>query len=366
MIRVLIVDDSAFMRRVLQQVFGECADIQVVGTGRNGREAVELNERFKPDLITLDIEMPELNGLEALHEIMKRRPTSVIMVSSLTTEGSAETLKALQLGAADFFAKNHSTVATNVAESGDELVEKVRAIAGHAAKTRRHTKPTASPASPTKASTPTRATTRKPPSLAININELDCVCIGSSTGGPPVLETILTRVPAGFPLPIVVAQHMPPVFTQTMARRLNDLGQVRVVHGEDGLPVKPGTIYIAPGGKHLHLVKHGLTRVELRTSEEPAAKLYRPSVDVLLSTATQCFGRRCLGVVLTGIGDDGKEGAADLKRAGGRVVSQSAASCVVYGMPRSVETAGLSDAVLDPDGVADLLVSLYPGQSRAA
>lgn len=339
-IRVLIVDDSAFMRRAISQMLSSAPDIEILGTARNGREGVEMVQRLSPDVVTMDIEMPEMDGLTALQRIMRDHPTQVLMFSSLTTEGSHAAMRALSLGAGDVLAKEFSQISLNVMSAEEELISRVRAL-GLSRKHRR------------------RATTAAPPAHAplpsLRQSQFDVICIGSSTGGPPVLETILTAVPETMHTPIVVAQHMPEMFTISLSERLAQVCRVRVVHTVDGMPLERRTIYIAPGGKHTHVRKVGLGKYILAVNAEPTSAIYRPSVDALFLSAGNAMSSRSMGIVLTGIGADGLVGARVIRQAGGVLIAQSEESCVVYGMPKAVTENGLVAASLAPTEIAALL-----------
>ncbi len=350
MIRVLIVDDSAFMRRAINRIYDEDPGIEVIGTARDGLEAVELAERLEPDLITLDIEMPKLDGLAALERIMKRCPTRVLMLSSLTSEGSHATLRALRLGAVDFLTKQHSRISIGISELGNELLAKTHALAG-------------SPAKRPSIPTPVAGDGGKP---RFRPGQFDLVCIGASTGGPPLLERILPALPADFSAAIIVAQHMPELFTRSITQRLANLCAMPVHHAEDGMSVANRQIHIAPGGHHLHVEKLALARYGIRISDQPASAPFRPSVDCLLSSAAHSAGRRALGIVLTGIGEDGLQGGRVLFNAGGTLLAQDERSSVVYGMPRAVTVHGLSAASLSPDALIETLMTLARPCTRAA
>lgn len=341
--RVLVVDDSAFMRRAIKQMLQSDPSIEVVGLAKDGREGFELAKKLGPDVITLDIEMPEMDGLTALRHIMRECPTQVVMVSSLTTEGSHASLTALRLGAADFLAKDMSQISLSVTNIQEELLTKVRALG--AAPKNRLKKSTAGPL------VAHAAPTFRP-------GQFDVICIGSSTGGPPVLETVLPALPASMVTPVVVAQHMPEIFTRSMAERLNESCQMPVVHAENHMPLSSRTIYIAPGAKNIHLNKTGLARWELLVNDEPKEAIYRPSVDALLASAARATGSRTLAVVLTGIGEDGLAGARPLHAVGGVILAQSQETCVVYGMPKAVTQAALVQASLTPEQIAQSLQSL--------
>ncbi len=349
-IRVLVVDDSAFMRRAIQQMLADDPQIEIVGTGRNGVEAVDLAKRLKPDVITLDIEMPEMDGLTALRRIMREAPTQVLMCSSLTTEGSRASLRAMCLGAADVIAKDQSQFSLGVNKLKPRLTSLVKTL-GRSPR-------------PSSTTSPAHAASEKPP--AFRPGTFDAVCIGSSTGGSPVVETILAAMPANLHTPFIIAQHMPRIFTQSMAERLDQLCPLTVVHVEDGMTVEPGHVYLAPGGAHLHIRRQGLTRRALHVSDEPTDHIYKPSVDVLFSTAAETFGKRTLGIVLTGIGDDGLRGARQLHDRGATLLAQSQETCVVYGMPKAVTEAALVQASLCPAGIVRSLLSLAGPAQQAA
>lgn len=343
-ISVLIVDDSAFMRRAIASMLKTEADIAVVGEASDGLQGVEMATKLRPDVITLDIEMPRLDGLGALQRIMAECPAHVVMISSLTTEGSHASLTALKLGAADFMAKDASQVSFTITNLKSRLLATVRALG-----TSR--KPLARRAGSVKASVaPTDMPRFKP-------GEFDLLCIGSSTGGPPVLETILTGLPPQMPVPVVVAQHMPAIFTRSMAERLANDCQMRVVHAAPGMPLEARTIYICPGGQNTHIRKGG-ARPRLEINREPASTIYFPSVDALLASAAEVTGPRTLAVVLTGMGEDGLKGGRVLREKGGTILAQNEETCVVYGMPRAVTVAGLVKASLPPELLLESLNSL--------
>lgn len=338
--RVVVVDDSAFMRRAISQMLASDQRIEVVATGRNGREAIELARQHRPDVLTLDIEMPEMDGLTALRRIMRECPTQVLMLSSLTTEGSRTALQAMSLGAADVLAKDASQITLSIDSIRNDLIARVIAL-GHAGKTRR-----------TQFGTSIQPASTALPVISKNI---DVICIGSSTGGPPVLETILTALPAELTVPIVIAQHMPATFTASMAERLDQICRLKVVHAADGMPLERRTVYIAPGGKHTHIRKVSLARWRLQVNHEPADALYRPSADALFTSAAQAMGSRVLAIVLTGMGHDGLEGSKVLHKHGATVLAQSEETCVVYGMPKAVTEHALIAASLSPSAIAQCI-----------
>ena len=354
MIRVLVVDDSAFMRRVIRQMLESDAEIEVVGVARDGQEGLEFARKLQPDVITMDIEMPSMDGLTALRFVMREAPTQVLMLSSLTTEGSVASLQALKLGAADVLAKDASQFSANITKIQDELLIRVRAL-GHSRARRAATAKTA-PTLPSATDTP--PTFRR--------GQFDLVCIGSSTGGPPVLETLISALPPTFDTPIVIAQHMPELFTRSMATRLNEMCSQSVHHAVEGMPIERSSIYIAPGGSHTKIVKKSLAHYALSVGPEPTDAVYKPSVTALLSSAANATASRTLAMVLTGIGDDGMLGAKELHAKGAVVLAQSEPTCVVYGMPKAVASANLAKACLAPAELGRALASLARIPAAAA
>ncbi|QQE13600.1 chemotaxis response regulator protein-glutamate methylesterase [Planctomycetota bacterium] len=368
-IKVLVVDDSAFMRRAITSMFEGERDIEVLKAARNGREAVELAKEHQPDVITLDIEMPEMDGLTALRRIMRQDPTNVIMISSLTTEGSVASLQALRLGAADVIAKDHSTFSTSIHNIKGQLLALVRALA----KSNKHKKLSAKSLTKTSANI-SSARAKLAAAMTDNTdisnlplkipnykpNQFDMICIGSSTGGPPALEAILTQIPDNFDTPIVVAQHMPRLFTESMSARLNDICKIPVIHIDNHMRVEPGKIYIAPGAKHTHIRKAGLGKWKFEVSDEPKSAVYKPSVDALFESASESVGTKTLAVVLTGIGEDGKIGATQLHSKKASIIAQYPDSCVVYGMPKAVTNAKLIEASLSPENIGQCIANLAP------
>ncbi|SHL01148.1 protein-glutamate methylesterase/protein-glutamine glutaminase [Rhodothermus profundi] len=338
MIRVLIVDDSAFMRKALSIMLEGDPEIQVVGTARDGIEAIEKVHALNPDIVTLDIEMPRMDGLTALRRIMREHPVPVIMVSSLTQEGAQATIEALEAGAVDFIPKQHSYVSIEISRIRAELLEKIKTIA--------RTRPLL---------TRRRAAAAPPEALpTLRFREARAIAIGVSTGGPRALQQVIPTLPADLPVPVLIVQHMPPHFTRSLAERLNSLSALTVVEAEEGMPLQAGHVFLAPGGRHLVLTgRNGQTPL-IRTPVEPVT-LHRPSVDVMFQSVCQTFDGKVLAVVMTGMGRDGLEGARLIKQRGGKVITQDEASCVVYGMPRAVNEAGLSDAVLPLEQIGPML-----------
>lgn len=353
MLKAVVIDDSAFMRRAIGQMIESEGDIKVVATAKNGREGLEAVKRHNPDVVTLDIEMPEMDGLTALGHIMREHPTPVIMVSSLTSSGSHATLKALKLGAVDFLTKDQSQLSLNITDLQAELLAKIRAVTrpGRSARTVR-------PAAAAKPQAASEIPTFRP-------GQFDLVCIGSSTGGPPLLERIIGSLPGDLTAAVVVCQHMPEVFTRSMSERLQEMSQLKVLHAEQGMGVRLGHVYVAPGSQNLHIVKQGLGRYAIEVNQKPEGTLYKPSVNAMLKSAGLAAGSRALGVVLTGIGDDGLAGGRVLVEKGGQIIAQSADSCVVYGMPKAVTENGLTIASLHPQAVAQALATLSRSGQKA-
>lgn len=361
--RVLIVDDSSFMRKALSTVVSGDPELEVVGTARNGLEGVAMAIKLQPDVVTLDIEMPELDGLGALKRILAEcsPAPAVIMCSSLTSQGSYEALKALRLGASDFICKETGSHYNDMNKMREEVITKIK-VAGHSRRPTRANRASRPPppagGRPVAAPGPELPPTNDDKPLNLQGRSFDMLLIGSSTGGPPVLERMLTRLPKDLPFPIVIAQHMPLLFTQSMAKRLGELAALPVQHASNLMPLANGTCYVLPGGLHGRVVHATGTMPKLDISPEPTTAAYRPSVTELLSSGARVYGKRCLAVVLTGMGDDGCAGAKLLKEAGGMVLSQSQATSAVWGMPRAVAVAGVTDAMLSPESLADSIASL--------
>jgi len=334
-IRLLIVDDSATVRSVLRRYFEADSRFEVAGVAKDGQEALDLLPELKPDVVTLDIEMPRLNGLETLPRLMQIRPTPVVMVSSLTTEGAAATLEALELGAIDFIPKPSSRLAPT-----EDVLEKVVAAAG--ARVRVVRRPSSEARRPSQILSP--AGTRWDPKLVV---------IGSSTGGPQALRMVVEGIPADLKVPVIIVQHMPPGFTKTLADRLDSLTPVPVAEASPGMPIEPGKILVAPGDYHLTISATGT--VEL--SKAPTEHGVRPAINVTLESAVERRGRNVVFAILTGMGVDGTRGAELVNAAGGYVIGQDEATCTVYGMPRSVADAGLTNEVRPLSQITDAVMN---------
>ncbi|MFN7957102.1 MAG: chemotaxis response regulator protein-glutamate methylesterase [Holophagaceae bacterium] len=349
-IRILVVDDSPFMRKSLQKMLEEAPDLRVVATARDGIDALEKIQEHKPDIVTLDIEMPRMDGLTCLKRIMAEHPMPVLMVSSLTQEGAQATLDALSLGALDFIPKESSFASMSILQIQNDLQEKVRRLA---TSPKFHKAPGASPATAAPAPPPVtppvapKPATPRPAPLAgagLGSPQADLLLIGSSTGGPKALQDILPTIPAGLPVPCLIVQHMPSTFTKPFADRLNGLCQVHVKEAEQGEPLKAGTVYIAPGGIHMTYGARG-PKGCIELCAEPVSSLHRPSVDVLFLSVAEHFKGQALATILTGMGADGAKGMEQLKRKGAHTLAESEETCVVYGMPRAAVERGCVDVI---------------------
>ncbi|MEW5797094.1 MAG: chemotaxis response regulator protein-glutamate methylesterase [Candidatus Zixiibacteriota bacterium] len=358
-IRVVVVDDSAFMRKAISMMLESDPAIKVVGTAANGEDAIDVIRRLKPDLATMDVEMPRMDGLTALRRLMETDPLPVMMVSSITTEGAAATLDALDLGAVDFIPKQSSYVSLDIVKIRDDLLAKIKNIVArkHVLMARLRERKRFTRSAGISPVVPPPAVSR-PVSAGRKQHHVDIVAIGSSTGGPPALHTVLSQLPGNLPAGIVIAQHMPPMFTKTLAERLNTLSQLQVKEAVDGDPVEPGHVLISPGGKHLVVRRYG-GRIRASVTADPPQTLYKPCVDVLFDSAAETCGQSTLGVVLTGMGTNGVKGAQRIKSQGGVVIAQDEATCVVYGMPRAVVEARLADHIVPLESIAPEIASYF-------
>ncbi|MCL4426692.1 MAG: chemotaxis response regulator protein-glutamate methylesterase [Firmicutes bacterium] len=392
MVRVLVVDDSAFMRKTIADMLAASGEIEVVATARDGLEAVEKAAELKPDVITLDVEMPRLDGLEALRRIMAQNPLPVIMLSSLTQVGAEITIQALMAGALDFVPKPSGAISLDIDKVRDELIRKVflaskvslpqllrsrRVMAGGvSARLRPEMKGRVPPAtggervvkSPSgqiadpvprregsldetvgRPSAPGRTDLSSPPAGG---RFRRVVVVGTSTGGPGALHEVIPRLPADLPAPLLVVQHMPPGFTRTLAERLDRLSAVAVKEAEAGDRLEAGQVLVAPGGYHLEVSGQGTVNL----TQSPPQHGVRPAVDVTLESVVAAFGAASLAVIMTGMGFDGARGAALVKRAGGLTIAEHESSCVIYGMPRAVVESGLADRVVPLEEIPEAIV----------
>lgn len=354
-VRVLVVDDSGFFRRRVTEILSIDPGLQVVGSAANGLEAVEKTAQLKPDVITMDIEMPVMDGITAVRKIMAATPTPILMFSTLTTAGAQATLDALDAGALDFLPKRFEDISANTEEAKRQLCARVRALGSRRLSSRSASAPAAGipparPSLPPKNLNPAHPAPLSSPTHSAAIHGLlrkgqaRIVLIGTSTGGPIALQQVLTKLPKNFPAPILLVQHMPPAFTPAFAQRLDKLCAIHVKEAQDGDLLAPGTALLAPGGRQMVLEKKG-GRVQISVMDDPAQH-YKPSVDLTFSSAARFYPGQTLGVILTGMGADGREGARLLKQGGSIIWAQDEDSCVVYGMPMAVAEAGLVDQVL--------------------
>ncbi|MGY3256661.1 protein-glutamate methylesterase/protein-glutamine glutaminase [Pseudomonas chlororaphis] len=370
-VKVLVVDDSGFFRRRVSEILSADINIQVVGTATNGKEAIDQALALKPDVITMDYEMPMMDGITAVRHIMQRCPTPVLMFSSLTHEGARVTLDALDAGAVDFLPKNFEDISRNPEKVKQLLCEKVHSISRSNRRFSSYSAPAPQPAAapkpaptstssfgstvparPAPAPIPARTPAAGASSPAPKRKAYKLVAIGTSTGGPVALQRVLTQLPANFPAPIVLIQHMPAAFTKAFAERLDKLCRISVKEAEDGDILRPGLALLAPGGKQMMVDGRGA--VKILPGDERLN--YKPCVDITFGSAAKSYGDKVLAVVLTGMGADGREGARLLKQGGSAVWAQDEASCVIYGMPMAIVKAELADAVYGLDDIGKHLV----------
>jgi two-component system chemotaxis response regulator CheB len=336
LVRVLVVDDSAYVRKVVTQMLTRSPLMEVVGTARDGREALEQVEELKPDVVTSDLIMPELDGVGFVREQMARRPVPIVIVS-VASESGELVLNALDAGAVDFIQKPTALASDRLLEMSEDLIHKVKAAAASHVRV-----VNVVPAARQTGALVTR-------------DAFDIVVIGISTGGPQALRAVIPRLPAELPVPVAIVLHMPVGYTQLYAQKLNEVSPLTVREADEGLLLDRGMVLIAPAGRHMSVRRNG-TGVRVHLDAKPLDAPYRPSVDVLFQSAADAYGSRVLGVVMTGMGSDGRDGAAWIKAKGGTVITESEDSCVVYGMPRSIEEAGLSDRSISLDGMADAIL----------
>ena len=367
-LRVLIVDDSNFFQLRLKDIIGQHPELQVVGIASNGREAVEKAAELRPDIITMDFEMPVMDGVTAVKHIMANRPVPILMFSSLTYEGARITLDALAAGAMDFMSKDFAEVSRNSSALKEKLHERLLtlgrssgrlgALSSSLSRTplQRHTVPVR-PAAPAVTPQPVAPAPKVASATADNYSlkkKPKLLVIGASTGGPVALNEVLVGLPQNFPVPILLVQHMPENFTKAFAERLNRQCKIEVREAVDGDVLRPGLALLAPGGKQMMLDKRNALCVRILPDDDRVN--YKPSLDITFGSAANTYGDRVLGIVLTGMGSDGCKGARMLKQAGSSIWSQDEASCVIYGMPMAVARAELTDKVLSLKDIGPRLV----------
>ncbi|MFM2485118.1 protein-glutamate methylesterase/protein-glutamine glutaminase [Celerinatantimonas yamalensis] len=375
-VKVLVVDDSSFFRRRVSEILNAEPSLEVIGAAKDGQEAIDMVIQLKPDVVTMDVEMPVLDGISAVREIMRQSPTPILMFSSLTHEGAKATLDALDAGALDFIPKNFEDIARNREEAISLLQQRVKAIARHRFLMRRPSSSASSPFSSRISTAPsththrTESTVHRPPSREPVVAERSItpvvvkrsgkayriVAIGTSTGGPVALQKILTALPENFPHPILLVQHMPSTFTAAFAARLNSLCQISVKEAADGDVLKPGCAYLAPGGKQMLVDSHGGGRIKIVESDDPKIN-YKPCVDITFASVAKAYHDKVLAIVLTGMGADGRDGARMLSAQGATIWAQDEQSCVVYGMPQAIAKAGLAKIQLPIERFAQAIVT---------
>jgi two-component system chemotaxis response regulator CheB len=329
-LRVLVIDDSAYVRKVVREILSRSPFVEVVGVARDGREALDLVEQLDPDVVTCDLNMPELDGVGFVREQMKRRPVPIIIMS-VANETAEAALTALDAGAIDFVQKPTALASEKIFDVSTELLDKVKA-AGNIALNRISAVP-APPSAPVSA----------PLMTITGSHSVDLVVLGISTGGPQALKRLIPQLPANFPVPVLMVMHMPIGYTEMYAAKLNEISQLEVKEAGEGDEVRPGRVFLAPAGRHLTVKRNARGKIVTHLDAKPFSTLHRPAVDVLFQSAAEVYGNRVLGVVMTGMGSDGKEGSAWIKAQGGLIFTEAESSCVVYGMPCMVVEAGLSD-----------------------
>jgi two-component system chemotaxis response regulator CheB len=330
------VDDSAFVRQALARMLSGEPDLEVVGQAVDGRDGLDKVRALRPDVVTLDVQMPRMGGLEALERLMADDPLPVLLLSSQTREGADVTLRGLELGALDFVDKSRVQGNMNLLNLAEELKAKIRAIAS--------------------VHVPRRTAEERPLEVLPRKTRADVVVIATSTGGPPALQAILPRLPRGLPTAVMVVQHMPVGFTRSLAERLASRSALAVREAEDGEPVEPGTVLVAPAGTHTKVRRRG-SQVKVVLDDEPRQALHRPSADVLMATVARVYGARALGVVLTGMGSDGTEGLRAIQEHGGRTLAEAEESCVIYGMPKAAMEAGVVDESVPLERMAEAILA---------
>ncbi|QAA31630.1 protein-glutamate methylesterase/protein-glutamine glutaminase [Clostridium manihotivorum] len=343
-IKVMVVDDSALMRKIISDMINEETDMEVIATARNGEEFVEKVGGYNPDVITLDVEMPKMDGITALKKLkLTNRNAKVIMLSSLTTSSSRTTLDCLDAGAADFVSKPSGSISLDINKVKLELVHKIRAVA-----------------SIKKSLFDFKVEKKEPARYVTNsraTGKIEAVVIGASTGGPRALQTVLTELPGDLGVPVLVVQHMPAGFTKTFAERLNNLCNLKVVEAENNMNIERNVIYIAPGGFHMEISKDK----KISLNQEPSIWGVRPAVDKLFHSSATVYGKNQLSVVLTGMGKDGAQGTVSIKNAGGHTISEDESTCTIYGMPKATFETGKVDEVLPLGYIAKKIATLVKG-----
>ncbi|MCZ6680348.1 MAG: chemotaxis response regulator protein-glutamate methylesterase [Candidatus Poribacteria bacterium] len=357
-INVLVVDDSMFIRTAIKRLLEADSEIKVVGMASDGLEAIEKIKTLQPHVVTMDIEMPRMDGLTALKKIMAENPLPVLMISTLTESGASSTIEALSLGALDYIPKQIAQSSLDILRIQKELHTKIKALAKRCPRMKprsamRKPQPVASP----RVVTPKPAPAVRPVRMPIPDTQVQVVAIGTSTGGPKALQEIIPHFPANFRVGVLVVQHMPPFFTKSLADRLNSLSQLTVKEAEPQEIVEPGKVLIAPGGQHMSVIKRGGKGV-IRLSESPTDLHHTPSVDVMMTSVAEVYRQHAVGVILTGMGHDGLEGMTAIHQKKGLTLAQDESTSVIYGMPRACVEEGFVDQILPLDRVAETVIHL--------
>jgi len=353
-LRVLVVDDSAYVRKTIKLILSRSPFIEVIGIAGDGEEALKKVEELHPDVVTLDLMMPRLDGLGFLSKQMVSRPVPVIVVSIASGQHDL-VLKALELGAVDFVRKPSALANEKILEIGTELIEKLKMAAGIRLK---RFEPTPLAKTDVGTSETVSRDSAKPMAQGAAIEKVDAIVIGISTGGPQGLKYLIPQLPEDFRIPIAIVLHIPAGFTEMYAARLDELSELKVMEAKEGDSLRPGLVLIAPGGRHLTFRRSADGSVAAHVDPQPFDTLHTPSVDVLFESAAETFGDRVLGIVMTGMGSDGKQGAARIKARGGRIYTEAEETCVVYGMPAAVVEAGLSDKSIPLDRLAEAMLEV--------
>lgn len=370
-IKVLVVDDSSFFRRRVSDIINADPELEVIDTASNGQEAIDKIARLRPNVVTMDIEMPVMDGITAVRRIMASEPLPILMFSSLTHEGARATLDALDAGAADFLPKKFEDIARNRDEATLLLQQRVKALGQRRGNISRATMPPmhrATPTMPSHGRTAPRPVARPQPSAPVSSptpttsprvrrsgKQYKILAIGTSTGGPVALQNVLTKFPANYPHPILLVQHMPAAFTGAFAQRLNSLCKISLKEAANGDVLRPGCAYLAPGGKQM-LVEGTSNNARLKIVDGGDKVNYKPCVDITFASLAKVYQGNALAVVLTGMGADGRDGARLLKSYGSKIWAQDEDSCVVYGMPQAVVNSGLAESVIPLENMAERIL----------
>lgn len=359
-IKVLVVDDSSFFRKRIVEVIDLHPQLEVIGQAANGKEAIEKAKELRPDIITMDVEMPEMNGIEATHAISKIIRTKIIMFSSLTKDGARITLEALDKGACDYVLKDTSEWIKDKEQASNAILNKILGVSGLQALPQIKTKSSVQAEKDLgsmKNYVNDKSLNKKTfKERDFNYRRTELIVIGSSTGGPSLLQKTISQLPENFPLPIIIVQHMPASFTPVFAERLNQNSKVTVKEAVDGDTIKPGHVFLAPGGRQVVIDPKNNKRINVIDVENVVN--YRPCVDVTMGSAARTWGQKTLGIILTGMGADGTLGANEIRNNGGAIWSQDEASCTVYGMPQSIANLELQNKIITADNLANEIMNI--------